>query len=182
MGVFLFTLPVYLFMKDDSIPGQILWSLYSFSEWYYTAFNNPRLAMYYGYHEFLEYQEGHENWRAKRALRELVVMKKVKIIKKNDKILIKLEKSGKVDLLRIAIKNKDETLPAGMQCLIIFDVPEVAASARRGLVRELKRFGFLYAQRSAWISDKSTISEIKLFIKLIKMEKWVSVYLVQNID
>jgi DNA-binding transcriptional regulator PaaX len=146
------------------------------------AFTNPRKALYYGYDEFLARQDCAESWKVQRALRALERSHKIKLLKKNDKILIKLESNGKVAWLIESIKMKKEPLPIGMNCLVLFDIPEELSKVRRSFRNQLKSCGFVFEQRSAWVTDKSVIQELQKLVRMLKIQEYVTICLIQKID
>ncbi|MFH1111809.1 MAG: CRISPR-associated endonuclease Cas2 [Patescibacteria group bacterium] len=65
---------------------------------------------------------------------------------------------------------------AGFSTLVIFDIPEQTAKARRELRHFLQEVGFKQLQRSVWLHPCNIVKELQQFLNEKKLEGWVKVF------
>jgi|GEM_PF-3265267 len=95
---------------------------------------------------------------------------------KGDKIIVKLTQSGRIAALQLKIANIKKRIRAGSEILVAFDVPESATNARKVFRESLKRMGFRRMQLSIWGTNKDVAKELKQYIQLLEINKWVTLY------
>ncbi|HBV33681.1 TPA: CRISPR-associated endonuclease Cas2 [Patescibacteria group bacterium] len=66
--------------------------------------------------------------------------------------------------------------PPGRYTVVIFDVPESQAAARKQLRLLLKQGGFCKLQQSVWLSQTNTYQTVAEFVQQTKLFEWVNVY------
>ncbi len=112
-------------------------------------------------------------------------------LKKNDwittrkignKIIIRLTQNGKIAALQLKIANVKKHLDAGSEILVAFDIPESATNTRKIFRESLKRMGFRRQQLSIWSTNKNIVKELKQYIGLLKIGKWVTLYRANKIQ
>lgn len=65
--------------------------------------------------------------------------------------------------------------------VVVFDIPEENYLIRDLFRRFLKEGGFKQLQKSVWMSPFAIEDELSIFIKQLKIERWVYLMMVQNI-
>jgi DNA-binding transcriptional regulator PaaX len=60
--------------------------------------------------------------------------------------------------------------------MVIFDVPEECAAARRQLRRTLQQWGFEQIQKSVWMTDRDHVGSVKRIIDELDLENDVQLY------
>lgn len=95
---------------------------------------------------------------------------------KGRKIVQKITKKGLIQVLHHRICHQENLLPEGQFTIVVFDVPEGARVTRWWLRKKLKEFGFVFHQRSVWISQKDVAVDLKAYINGLGAKKWVSIF------
>jgi len=115
-------------------------------------------------------------------------LKKSKFIEKkknyNGSIIISLTDKGKLRALNIRFKNlnnKKEPWDRRWR-MVAFDIPEEYRKGRNALRYKLRLAGFCELQESLFLYPYDCGKEIKDFVKLFKLEKYVRFALLEFID
>ena len=169
-------------MKNKAFTGEIISALVEFSGAYMEVFTNPRASALYGYQNFLEDQQIGEKWRIKREIRALQEQRKIKMLKKQGEVYIKLECDGWKDWFVQEMRTNRNMLPSGMELLVSYDIPESAFTSRQTFRNLLRSIGFERRHRSVWCTQRNIASELGEFIRVSKLAGWVDIYTVQKID
>jgi CRISPR/Cas system-associated protein endoribonuclease Cas2 len=91
-------------------------------------------------------------------------------------MIIRLSKDALVAQLRRSIRETQKKLPAGEQCLVLFDFPVGANAARKSLRSFLLSSGFRREQLSAWMTDQDVVLSMRALVRILGVEKWVKVF------
>jgi len=115
--------------------------------------------------------------KKRRALKELKRKKWLTERQEGDKVVYELTESAVIQHLKSTIRSTTDVLPEPSIVLVTFDFPEAARRARNSFRYFLKSAGFAQKQLSVWFSTKSILGEMQALIRVLKIEKWVAVYL-----
>lgn len=133
---------------------------------------------YEGEHKLAEERE-----RAARAYRNrLTYLRRRKLIqtkKIEGRLFVELSKEGKTKLRKQTMKERPK-LPDGLICLVLFDFPVDSRRGRNSFRTFLKKAGFSQVQKSAWMSDRDVIDDVRDFVKSAKIQKWVEIFLTRQ--
>ncbi|MFH0928268.1 MAG: hypothetical protein V1821_02215, partial [bacterium] len=110
----------------------------------------------------------------KQALIRLKKRRLVKILNRAEGLELALTKQGEVERLRSSILNRQDRLERGY-CYVIFDIPEDAKLARDALRFFLKQAEFQQVQKSVWRTSKDVVQDLRAFINVARVEKWVTI-------
>lgn len=115
-------------------------------------------------------------------------LNKFKFIKKkieyDGSVIVSLTEKGKLRALNIQFKNlnnKKETWDKKWR-MVAFDIPEELKKGRNALRYRLRMAGFYELQESLFLYPYDCEKEIKAFIELFKLEKYVRFALLEFID
>lgn len=105
------------------------------------------------------------------ALRRLRLYGYIDLEEYNNKLVLKLTDTGKLEALlrKILLDDKWD----GKWRIIIFDIPEKHKKIRDVLRSKLKTWGLVPWQKSVWASKKDVTKLLREFVKKIGIEKWV---------
>jgi len=120
-------------------------------------------------------------WDRRRTIKRLRERKWVKARHEGEKIIYNFTKNGAIAALETIMRLKEQKLPLGQYCLVAYDIPEGAREVRQVFRRTLKQCGCVFDQRSVWRTDKDIRSELKEFVRLLKIDRWVHIYLAHRI-
>ena len=121
-------------------------------------------------------------------------LKKSKFIRKkknyDGSVVISLTDKGKLRALSVRFKNLNNKYPSGrekehwdgMWRMVAFDIPEEYRKGRNALRYRLQMAGFYELQKSLLLYPYDCEKEIKDFIRLFKLEKYVRFALLKFID
>lgn len=103
----------------------------------------------------------------------------VETYKNEGKIIVKLTSRGRNQLeIEKALTKKDWD---GKWRIVVFDVPEKNRKIRDVLRRRLKEWGFIPWQKSIWVSKKDIAKAMREFVKELRIEDWVLVFVSQDV-
>jgi DNA-binding transcriptional regulator PaaX len=121
----------------------------------------------------------------KNSIREL---SKLKFIKKKENydgsVLISLNEKGRLRALNLSFKrfyNRKEKWD-GKWRMIAFDIPDASRKGRNALRYRMRLGGFYELQESLFLYPYDCEREIKSFVELFKLEKYVRFALIDYID
>lgn len=120
-------------------------------------------------------EQTRENWKIRRAIRELERRKYIEIKKKGEKMFLCLTSRGFTESMLIKIKDQSAMLPKDQFCIICFDIPEAVKDVRQALRRFLKVSGFKQLQKSVWYTDRDVFEIAKSYIKNLKAGEWIKI-------
>jgi virulence-associated protein VapD len=146
---------------------------------YFHRYNDNRSVREARY-DYEMYQEAKEERLRRQAIKRLCENKYIKMRKEGDRVVMVLTKSGKLKALQAVIRNSKELYFNNKICLVSYDFPEAARSARNVFRLFLKRSGFRYLQGSVWLTKKDVSSVLKKMIRLLKINHWVEVFVVEK--
>ena len=116
-----------------------------------------------------------------RPIRRLTKNNLIEIRRKGNTILIKLTKDGKIAATQLKIARHKQRLGRGNELIIIFDIPESVSNVRKAFRQSLKRMGFYRIQFSVWGTRKNIIVPLREYLTLLRIDKWVSMYISKQI-
>ena len=118
--------------------------------------------------------------QVRRDLRERIkYLRRQKLIKmqqEGDRIVCKMTKEGQARALYQKIRYQDVLLTEDLCTVVVFDIPEDTKVTRWWLRKRLKEFGFELHQKSVWVSQKDVAEKLSSYIRVIGIEKWVTVF------
>lgn len=124
-------------------------------------------------------------WRYNKAMRYLEECGKIKSIRKNDEIFIKLTKKGRVQTLlhRIQAEHgiKDQKWD-GKWRLVIWDIPESSNNERNRIRYFLKNVGFQRLQQSVYIRPRPLPADAVQYLKESGLIRFIHFLRVDKID
>lgn len=97
-----------------------------------------------------------------------------------DKIIIKLTQDGKVAATQFLIAKNRSMLPDGKIIILSFDIPESSRLLREMFRNSLRRMGFKKIQQSVWMTRKDVGNLLKKYLRLLKISRWVLIYLAKE--
>jgi DNA-binding transcriptional regulator PaaX len=133
-----------------------------------------------GWIEQDEWNQLFSDQKKKRALRRLKKQAWLSHRQEGNRMVYEIHENAVVQFLKNTIRSSTFLLPTPMIVLVTFDFPEAARKARNSFRHYLKQVGFSQQQLSVWATKKSVAREIRLLIRMLKIEKWVNVYLAQE--
>ncbi|MFA4936854.1 MAG: hypothetical protein WC575_00975 [Patescibacteria group bacterium] len=116
---------------------------------------------------------------ARRALYDLKRNNYIKAKKIGDQLILTLTNKGTKILLREQLLQAPKHSQQRFT-VVAFDIPESAHLARRQFRWFLRQSGFKKLQQSVWINNRDVYTPFAKFIKQLKIEKWVNVFLADN--
>jgi hypothetical protein len=126
-------------------------------------------------HEYFEARR--EEYRRKQAVERLRQNKLVELRKVGNRVVAVLTDDGRVKALKTIITASLSKLPEAGTCIVSFDFPEAARSARRRFRCFLKQTGFKFVQGSVWSIDKDVVRELKMLVSILRIGPWVKIYI-----
>lgn len=123
-----------------------------------------------------EMQNHAERQAYMRKIRLLEKSKQLQLIKEGNEVFYQITTKGRLEAIKTVILTKDQYLPDGDFCLVIFDIPEDIRKVRWAFRDLLKRAEFYQVQKSVWESDREVVEEIRELVKALKIDKYVKVY------
>lgn len=126
----------------------------------------------------------YKNWRLKRALRYLEERKRIKTLKRGDKLFFKLTKKGKLDALMIRMLKafKDKIRWDGKWRIIIWDIPESSRQHRDRLRNFCKTQGFYLLQKSVFIAPHPLPGPAVQYLKESGLDKFIRFLRIDQVD
>lgn len=128
---------------------------------------------------------GHSMWRYNRAIKFLKYREKLKIIKRGDKLFLKLTKKGKVEALLARLASTDKKMKVkwdGKWRLIIWDIPESSRQQRNKIRYFVRNLGFYKLQLSVFVRPYSLPTEAVSYLKESGLIKYIRFLRVDRID
>lgn len=110
-------------------------------------------------------------YRFRNALHKL--RKENLLIEKDKKI--KLSEEGLTEYARIKVEQSN-LLPEGIDCIVVFDIPESKRKIRTFLGKLLVSLAFLRIQKSVWISPFDNAEPLCELLKRLGLKKWVRIF------
>ena len=114
--------------------------------------------------------------RQRRAIADLRRQKWLTASEKGNEVILRLSSEAFVAQLKSQVRAEKKTLPEGNTCLVVFDFPNAASSARNIWRKFLLSAGFERSQLSVWSSHKDVCAPVFQLIRVLGISKWVSVY------
>ncbi|MBI4592301.1 hypothetical protein HY733_02535 [Candidatus Uhrbacteria bacterium] len=115
--------------------------------------------------------------KKRRVLKELKRRTWLTERREGNKVVYELAESVTIQRLKTTIRSTIAVLPEPSIILVAFDFPEAARRARDSFRFFLKSVGFAQKQLSVWFSNKSILDEMQTLVRMLKIEKWVNIYL-----
>jgi hypothetical protein len=115
----------------------------------------------------------------KQAIRRLKHAKYIKERREGERVILELTDKGKVRGMEAALKST-RRISDHRLCLVSFDFPEAARSARNHFRLFLKKAGLNFVQGSVWSSSRDVSNQLKALVRILKIERWVKVYVVSE--
>lgn len=123
------------------------------------------------------YEEDERLFEKRRRMQVLRYLRKKKLIEyriQRNRFLWRFTNDGLVAALKDKITDTTKRLRIG-HCIILFDIPEATRDIRDELRNFLKSAGFIYLQRSAWVTDKNVKDDLTLLCSLLGISPWTTV-------
>lgn len=117
--------------------------------------------------------------RLRTTLNQLRYKKYIVARKTGNHLLISLTPKGRAATLVYRLQQATPH-PAGYYTVVIFDIPESQAWARKQFRLLLKQGGFTKLQQSVWVSRADTYKAVVEFVQKVKLQSWVNVYHATN--
>lgn len=95
---------------------------------------------------------------------------------KGNMIIFNISEKGMLEAIKQEILSERSELPEGSLCVVSFDIPEVVEKSRKAFRDFLKKAGFKQLHRSVWQSNLNVIQPLKVMVKQLEIEKWVTVF------
>ncbi len=128
-----------------------------------------------------EWQKINEDRKRRRAIADLRRKRWLTARKHGNQMIIRLDHDALAACLKAGIRSEKRELPAGQSCLVIFDFPTGANSARASWRRFLISIGCTRTQLSVWKTEKDVCKEIAALTRLLAISRWVQVFQAANI-
>ncbi len=125
--------------------------------------------------------DGDPFWDEYRRLKALEKKRVVKLKRSGRKIEYRITNDGWHETLKLRILTSEALLPEGEVCMVAFDIPEDIANVRRTFRYLLRRAKFRQVQRSVWVSNRDITRELAELVKVLRVEKYVRVYLSRRV-
>lgn len=168
--------------KAQQIIPHMLAELSVKTDWFILGMTNPyefRRAMS-GCMTTEEWDRIFEKQQKKRALSRLRKKQWVTHETQGERIVFQLDSNAMITGLKEQVITSKKKLENGQHTLVVFDFPEAAKKARTAFRSFLKKAEFQQKQLSVWISEKDVLKNLRSIIRLLKLEKWVEVYTIQE--
>lgn len=117
-----------------------------------------------------------EDARKRRAVRDMRAKKFLHDRKKGNQVLIQISTDALVRLIKGNIQSKKATLESNKSILVMFDVPNGASKARDRWRNLLLSCDFKMIQLSVYTTQKEIQKELLTLVRLLGIEKWVSIF------
>ena len=165
--------------KRNNVTKEIIDTLVEASDLTIEWMNNP-YKQYRRIRGIMEPEEWNRIFREKKKRRVLKELKRKKWLtqrREGNQIVYELAESVAIHHLKTMIRSTIAVLPEPSIVLVAFDFPEAARKARNSFRYFLKSVGFKQRQLSVWFSNKSILGEMQALVRILKIEKWVNIYL-----
>ena len=120
-----------------------------------------------------------------RSLRRLASDRLVTIKQQGDHTVISLTKNGKKKYLKYKLEDLKLKKPKKWDKkwrLVIFDVPNQYNAARMAFTRKLKELGFVYLQKSIWVTPYPCKDEVDFIKEIYEIRPFVRLITADFID
>jgi len=117
--------------------------------------------------------------KTSQVLFKLRAGKFIEIKKGNGRSMVRLTKKGIIEFYKLELVLADE-LPKGLQCLVVFDIPEIRSGLRDLLRLFLKENCFFPFQKSVWISPFDMVEILRKIFVAWEIEDLVKVFVVYD--
>lgn len=124
-------------------------------------------------------------WRYNRAVKYLQHRKKIRLIKRGDRLFLKLTKKGRVEALFLRLGNFDRSQKTkwdGKWRIIIWDIPESSATQRDKIRRFVKSVGFYQLQLSVFVRTDPLPKDAVAYLKESGLIKFIRFLRVDKMD
>ena len=138
-----------------------------------------RAALYHRGKEFTALQRLREKQRLLKTIQNLRQQKYITARKVGKQLEVALTRKGMTATLTSRLQRA-LTLTGNRYTVVVFDIPETEASARRQFRWLLKQGGFTKLQQSVWVSRADTYQLMAQFIKTAGLMSWVNLYYASN--
>lgn len=136
------------------------------------------------YKQFKRWQK-FDKRKLKQTLHRLHKQKIVKVVEKNNQLVVELTDKGKSKAAKYQLDNLQLKKPAKWDKLwriVIFDIPEKKKAAREVLREKLKRMGFYQLQKSIFVHPYPCKTEIDLLKSSYEIEPNVALITAKTFD
>jgi len=120
--------------------------------------------------------------KEKKRISHLRKKKWIQDRQKGNKVVVRISEDALVSALRDQIKHSKTPLPDGKRCLVLFDFPNAATSARNSWRNLLVKAEFKKDQLSAWSTPFDVCHQLTALAKLLRISDWVKVYKVEPFE
>lgn len=117
-----------------------------------------------------------EDARKRRAIRDMRAKKFMHDKKKGNQVLVQISTDVLVRLIKSNIQSKRVTLESNKSILVMFDFPNGASKARDRWRNLLLSCDFKMIQLSVYTTQKGIQKELLTLVRLLGLEKWVSIF------
>ncbi len=94
-----------------------------------------------------------------------------------------ITKKGFKKILKVALKKyQKKKRKDGKLIMVVFDIPERKRKLRDFLREILKSLGFVFFQKSIWISPFEVLEKTQLFVQKNDLEKYVKIFLIEKVE
>ena len=108
----------------------------------------------------------------------------IKLIKRADNTYeVKISQKGRTKIIEFAVEGlrlRSSDNWDGKWRVVIFDIPEHSADARRALSRKLKALGLFQLQRSVFIYPYPVAAEVQFVSAFFEVEKYIEILTVES--
>ncbi|MBU0531289.1 MAG: hypothetical protein ABIG32_03555 [Candidatus Uhrbacteria bacterium] len=120
--------------------------------------------------------ESQERIRLKILMQAIKKQQLCEMKEKGNMIIFNISEKGMLEAIKQEILSERSELPEGSLCVVSFDIPEVVEKSRKAFRDFLKKAGFKQLHRSVWQSNLNVIQPLKVMVKQLEIEKWVTVF------
>lgn len=174
-------------LSQDSKVAKALMKLDRELGFFVTGFSSgivrPSRALKYGdelKNEMREIELSRTDTERRKRLYELRRRKLIAFEKVAGKYQIALTGVGISELFRLKVLDSD-LLDDDQVCMVVFDIPEQHRKLRLQLRRFLTKAGFVWIQKSVWISPFDAAEPLAQLFRLTGTRKWVRIFLSKEI-
>ncbi len=103
----------------------------------------------------------------------------IKNIKREQKMLLTLTDKGQQRAFA-SVFNEAQLLPKNKWLVVIFDIPEKQAKARREFRWFLRQHNFIKLQQSVWVSQRQVYKPLKDLSEQLDLGEWINIFYAQD--
>jgi DNA-binding transcriptional regulator PaaX len=157
------------FTRINSVSYYILYSLAETAGGLAQILANPPTSISTAMYQ-LDKHYSYPYYKTKKGIDQLEDRELITKRKSDHDTFLKLTQKGKLEIVRIAVREKRKLQWDGKWRMVIFDIPETSRKDRDFLRSQLLWMGFLELQKSVWIIPYDTQEELRAFLTLCTLE------------